>query len=114
MLFNQKAKEGSSRPSASAIMHDCWVCLCTLQQGGTVYGINKQLVLYRQHGSNCLGSGETQAADVNMKYRVLNCKKVYKSNRDYYAMLRSLGYGSVFKYIRYKLKYKKRIRRGSY
>ena len=114
MLFNHEAKDCCMSAGPKVFMHDCWVCLCTLQQGGTVYGINKQLVLYRQHGSNCLGSGETQAADVNMKYRVLNCKKVYKSNRDYYAMLRSLGYGSVFKYIRYKLKYKKRIRRGSY
>lgn len=114
MLFNQKAKESSHRPSTRAIMHDCWVCLCTLQQGGTVAGLNKPLVLYRQHGSNCLGSGEMEAAAVDMKYRIRNLKKVYESNRNYYAMLRSLGYGSVFKYIRYKIKYKKRIRRGSY
>jgi hypothetical protein len=95
-------------------MHDCWVCLCTLREGGIVYGLNKQLVLYRQHGNNCLGAAETKASDVNIRYRIMNIDKVYMSNRNYYVMLRSLGYGSIFKYLYYKIMYKKRIRRGRY
>jgi glycosyltransferase involved in cell wall biosynthesis len=114
MLFNQQAKDCCSFSAAKAIMHDCWVCLCALKQGGIVYGINKQLVLYRQHGSNCLGAGATKASDVNIKYRILNFNKVYKSNRNYYVMLRSLGYGSIFKYIYNKVRYKQRKRRGFY
>lgn len=114
MLFNHEAKKCYNPQSAKAIMHDCWLCLCTLKQGGIVHGLNKKLVLYRQHGANCLGSGDTKASDVNLKFRILNFNKVYKSNRDYYAMLQSLGYGSIFKYIHHKIKYKKRIRRGFY
>lgn len=114
MFFNQKAKESSRRPSTKAIMHDCWVCLSTLQKGGTVYGINKQLVLYRQHGNNSLGLGERKSSDINIIYRIRHFDKVYKSNHNYHAMLQSLGYGSVFKYIYYKIMYKKRIRRGFY
>ena len=114
MLFNHQAKESCCYSAAKAIMHDCWICLCTLKEGGVVQGINKQLVYYRQHGSNCLGAGATKASDVNIKYRLQHIDKVYESNRNYYGMLRSLGYGSVFKYIYNKIRYKKRIRRGLY
>ena len=114
MFFNQKAKECCARPSTKTIMHDCWLCLCTLRQGGTIYGINKQLVLYRQHGNNCLGSGGTEAKAVNLSYRIRHFSKIFRSNQRYYAMLSSLGYGSVVKYIVYKIKYKERIRRGRY
>ncbi len=114
MLFNKLAKECSHISSEKAVMHDCWICLCTLKKRGIVYGIDKRLVLYRQHGTNCLGAGNTNASDVNTKYRILHFDKVYKSNRNYYAMLQSVGYGSVFKYLYYKIKYKIRIRRGFY
>ena len=115
MLFNKLSKTCYSHYSPEkAIMHDCWVCLCTLREGGIVYGLNKQLVLYRQHGNNCLGAAETKAPDVNIRYRIKNIDKVYRSNRNYYVMLRSLGYGSIFKYLYYKIMYKKRIRRGRY
>jgi hypothetical protein len=50
--------------------------------------------------------------------KVLGCspksKECLKSNRLYYAMLTSLGYGSVMKYLYSKVKYKMRIRRGYY
>ena len=115
MLFNKLSKTCCSHYSPEkAIMHDCWVCLCTLRDGGIVYGISKQLVLYRQHGNNCLGAAETKAPDVNIRYRIINIDKVYRSNRNYYVMLRSLGYGSILKYLYYKVMYKKRIRRGRY
>ena len=114
MLFNKLSKTCCHYSSEKAIMHDCWVCLCTLREGGIVFGLNKQLVLYRQHGNNCLGAAETKAPDVNIRYRIKNIDKVYRSNRNYYVMLRSLGYGSIFKYLYYKIMYKKRIRRGRY
>ena len=95
-------------------MHDCWLCLCALKQQGVVYGMQEKTVLYRQHGDNCVGSGKTKAAEVNLLFRIRHFKKVYEQNRNYYAMLRSLGYGSVFKYLYYKIMYKRRIRRGSY
>ena len=115
MLFNKLSKVCYGHYSAEkAIMHDCWVCLCTLREGGIVQGINRQLVRYRQHGHNCLGAAETKAPDVNICYRLRHIDKVYRSNRNYYVMLRSLGYGSVVKYLYYKFMYKKRIRRGRY
>ena len=100
--------------ATKALMHDSWICLCTLREGGIVLGLDKPSVLYRQHGSNSLGAGSTSAADIGLAYRLRNIKKIVRSNRQYYAMLASLGYGSWMKYLYSKVKYKKRIRRGYY
>lgn len=114
MFFNQKAKECCQTVATKAIMHDCWLCLCTLRCGGIVHGIPQPTVLYRQHGSNCLGSGTTKASDVNLLFRLRHFDQVFESNRNYYLMLRSLGYGSILKYFYAKMKYKQRIKRGHY
>ncbi len=114
MLFNHKAKECCKTVATKAIMHDCWLCLCTLRCGGIVRGIHQPTVLYRQHENNCLGSGATQAADVTLLFRLRHLDQVYESNRNYYLMLRSLGYGSILKYFYGKIKYKQRIKRGHY
>lgn len=114
MLFNQKAKASCVRQPSKATMHDTWVCLCTLKGGGQFHGINKQLVLYRQHAHNCLGSGDVEASAVDLRYRLRHFRRMYEINRRYFAMLSLLGYGSLLKYIRYKIKYKLRIKRGHY
>lgn len=115
MLFNQQAKESCLRfESSKAVMHDIWLCLCTLGLGGILHGINKPLVLYRQHGNNFFGSGKTKASSVNLIYRLLNLKKILRSNQRYYFMLSELGYGSVLKYIVNKMKYNIRIKRKHY
>ena len=85
-----------------------------LKSGGVLKGIEDKTVLYRQHGSNTLGATGAKAADIGLRYRLMNIKRVYRSNRLYYAMLASLGYGSVMKYLYSKVKYKMRIRRGYY
>lgn len=115
MLFNHQAKKNCLRFEGSkAVMHDIWLCLCTLSQGGILHGLNKPLVLYRQHGNNFFGSGNINASSVNLGYRLLNIKKIVKSNQQYYFMLSELGYGSVLKYIMNKIRYNIRIRRKHY
>lgn len=115
MMFNKQAKAVvGGFPADKALMHDIWVCLCVLKCGGLLKGIADKTVLYRQHGTNTLGATDTKAADIGLRYRLLNLKKVVRSNRQYYAMLTSLGYGSVMKYLYSKVKYKMRIKRGYY
>ena len=114
MMFNNEAKKCCGFPAGKALMHDIWVCLCVLKCGGVLKGIEDKTVLYRQHGNNTLGATETKAADIGLRYRLLNIRKVFRSNRLYYTMLSSLGYGSVLKYLYSKVKYKMRIRRGFY
>ena len=114
MLFNDEAKRCCNVASDKTLMHDSWVCLCVLSRGGVLRGVKEKTVLYRQHGSNTLGATGTKATDIGLRYRLLNIKKVFRSNRRYYAMLSSLGYGSVVKYLYSKVKYKMRIRHGYY
>ena len=109
MMFNDRAKKCCDFPADKALMHDIWVCLCVLRCGGVLKGIGEKTVLYRQHGSNTLGATGLAASRVGVRYRLLHLKKVFNSNRNYYAMLASLGYGSWLKYVMAKIRYKRRI-----
>ena len=111
MLFNQKAKLCCTYNAQKATMHDLWICLCVLKQGGVLHAVSKPLVSYRQHGDNFYGSGHVAAPDITLKYRVAHLRKIYQSNKNYYAMLSSIGYGSILKYVYAKLKYHIRCRR---
>lgn len=113
MLFNHKAKEDCLPYSPAVMMHDCWVCLCTLKQHGKLYGISKQLVRYRQHHDNNLGVG-VSSAQIGISYRIRHFFELYKYNTSYYKMLSALDYGSVFKYLAAKIRYRQRIKRGYY
>lgn len=114
MIFNDEAKKCCNVHAAKAIMHDCWVCLCVLSQGGLVEGIAEKTVLYRQHAHNTLGATGTAASQIGIRYRLRHWGKIYDSNAKYYSMLSSLGYGSWLKYLLAKVRYKQRIRRGKY
>ncbi len=115
LLFNHTARDACfAHQTEKALMHDSWLCLCTLRHKGIIQGVAHKTVLYRQHGGNCLGSGYTAATTVNLKYRLIHLKRMYKSNKRYYCMLSSLGYGSVTKYIGSKINYKQRIKQGHY
>lgn len=113
MLFNQEAKNSCVYSTQKAIMHDSWVCLCTLKKHGILYGIHQQTVYYRQHGSNCLGVGMSPY-DLTLKYRIKHFNENLRISLRYYHMLSSLEYGSFFKYYWYKFMYRRRIKRGYY
>jgi glycosyltransferase involved in cell wall biosynthesis len=108
MLFNQKAKDAIVFPATYATMHDAWIAACVLKQGGKIHPVRKQTVYYRQHEKNCVG-----AADLNhltLAYRIKHFTAMQGKNWRLYTMLRSLGYGSVLKFIRYKMKYKQFVK----
>ena len=113
MLFNQKAKESCLDYQPAVIMHDCWLCHCALRQQGILYAIRQPMVYYRQHGNNSLGAGVSSSA-INLRYRIRHFKELYQYNMSYYRMLSALGYGSLLKYLRAKVLYRQRIKRGYY
>lgn len=113
MLFNHKSKECCEPYKPAVMMHDCWMCLCALKQGGVLSGVGKQLVYYRQHGENSLGAG-VNSSDITLLYRIRHFMRMFRFYREYYKMLSLLGYGSVLKFIRHKLKYRHRVKRGYY
>lgn len=103
MIFNKAARDVSAEYSDKTLMHDAWVLLCTLKNGGHVIALPETTILYRQHGKNTLGAHDLRS-NYFMK-RLLSLKSVLKENISNYKMLKSAGYGNIFKYIYYKLKY---------
>lgn len=114
MLINHAVKACCIYPAPNAVMHDSWICLCALKNKGILHGIQQPLTYYRQHTDNCLGAGSADSATIGLLYRISNFRKMYRISKAYYKMLKSLNYGSVLKYIYYKLKYKRRIKKGHY
>ena len=113
MLFNHQAKECCAPAGPKVFMHDCWVCICTLKKNGILHYIEKPLNYYRQHGGNCMGAGEN-TSKMGLYYRITHIRSRYIRNKAQLSMLNLLGYGSVFKYILYKIKYQQRIKSGRY
>ena len=113
MFFNHQSKNDCRPFSPVVMMHDCWLCLCTLQQHGKLYGIPRHLVRYRQHGSNSMGVG-VSSSQINLSYRIRHFRELFEYNVRYYRMLAALDYGSVFKYLAAKIRYRLRIKQGYY
>ena len=105
MLINRAAKECTIYPADNAVMHDVWVVLCVAKNKGIVYGINQTLIKYRQHGNNTLGARDMRR-ESRLYNKILNIKDVIQKNASTYRMLKDLNYGSVFKYLYYKILYK--------
>lgn len=108
MLINRKAKETIIHPTDKATMHDAWITLCTLKAGGIISAVREPLLYYRQHGKNSLGASDESKRD--WKYKLRNIKRIIKCDIAHWQMLKALGYGSIFKHIRYKFIYKKKCK----
>ena len=109
MILNSRAKAVTIIPAPKATMHDAWITACVLSKGGRICPLHRQTVYYRQHGDNCVGAEDLN--HLSLTYRIKNLREMQLKNWRNYQMLRSLGYGSLLKFMRYKLLYNKRISR---
>jgi len=114
MLFNDEAKRCCVFPAPKRVLHDCWLTLCTLKNRGILYTIESPLIYYRQHGNNTLGAGSTDTSKIGLLYRLTHIRRIFHNHYVQYMLLRRLGYGSLFKYIKQVMMYRRRIRRGFY
>ncbi|MCW3170512.1 glycosyltransferase family 2 protein [Chryseobacterium sp. 09-1422] len=103
MGFNRKARDISVDFPENIPMHDWWITLNVLMNGGKVININRPLIYYRQHNSNEVG-----ARNVNFKYfvdRILN----FQVSLNYYAnhikFLKSINGHGTFKYYLIRIYY---------
>lgn len=103
MMLNRQARAQSFPVGDAALMHDVWITLCVLRAGGVVTEVRKHTMLYRQHGRNTIGANDLRSNYLMKKMRVADA--IWKENRRTYGMLRQLGYGSVLKYMYYKIRY---------
>ena len=105
MLFNRKARnEALQHDAQKALMHDSWLTLCVLKAGGVASGIRKPLIRYRQHAANTLGASDKKRR--TWRYKMCNIYYIFKHDKSYWQMLRSLGYGSYLKFVYYKYIYR--------
>lgn len=109
MILNSLAKAVTIIPAPKATMHDAWITACVLSKGGRICPLHRQTVYYRQHGDNCVGAEDLN--HLSLTYRIKNLREMQLKNWRNYQMLHSLGYGSLLKFMRYKLLYNKRISR---
>ena len=109
MLFNRKAKEATVIPAPLALMHDAWVVACVVKSGGVVDGVASPLVYYRQHGNNCLGAAPKKR--LTLAAILVGARRTLATNMAQYRMLESLGYGSMFTYMKNKIAYRRYIRK---
>lgn len=109
MAFNKAAKKSMVRPYSGAQMHDEWLTLSVFKAGGIVSRIDGSYVFYRQHSGNVVGAKDKNS--LSIPFRIAHFRMILKSNFKHYQTLRAIGYGSVLKYLRYKIQYKIRIKK---
>lgn len=74
MIFNDNVKKISLPFVDEAPMHDWWIALQTLKNGGVIKNIGVGTILYRQHGNNEVG-----ARNVTLNYFVAKIKGLQKT-----------------------------------
>lgn len=105
MLLNNAAKESVLWDVIEkATMHDAFITLCVFKAYGIVEPIRESLMYYRQHGENTLGAYSKENS--RLMYKLKHLKYVLKKDMALLRMLNALGYGSFFKFMKYKFVYK--------
>ena len=103
MLFNRQARQ-CVRPAVPATyMHDAWVTLCVLRDGGLLLPLHEALVKYRQHGDNQVGA--VAASRYSLSWRLAHLSTYLARSRRTYAQARAAGYSSLTRYLWNKISY---------
>lgn len=103
-LFNQYAKACIRRPSDRAILHDAWLCLSVVAQGGVVSFIDEPLVKYRQHDNNTLGS--TDMSQQTPLHKIRNIKQMIVDSIRHYREMNAVRPISIWSFIHAKNRYR--------
>ena len=112
MLLNKAAKESVLwNVTEKATMHDAFITLCVFKACGIVEPIRESLMYYRQHGENTLGAYSKEKS--RLIYKLKHIKYVLKKDIALLRMLNALGYGSFFKFMKYKFVYRSKCSKGT-
>ena len=104
MLFNHHAKTCAfSKPFTHATMHDAWVTLRAIAEGGMRYTIYEPLTDYRQHRNNVMGA--LNGRRFTLRYRLVHAKEMIHMNIAHYRMMNSAGSISLYTFLKNKYKF---------
>lgn len=105
MMLNEEARLAAFPISDKALMHDAWIVLTTMRDGGTVTAVKRPTILYRQHGTNTLGAKRPHRSLCSV---INKLSELFTANKKSYQQLHEVGYGGPLTYIYYKLRYLQR------
>lgn len=100
MLFNRLVKELSFPIAQHAIMHDWWIATRVIRQG-IICTLHTPTMLYRQHEQNVFGVDYGKELTFFSKIKKIN--EVISRNKKLYIYLKQDGYGTLYKYLYYKM-----------
>ena len=101
MLFNNEAKK-ISFPYSGEFMHDWWISTRVIKSKGIIKSIYIPTLLYRQHSNNVLRFKYGNSNRIF--YKILNITNVINDNLEFYKNIRKDNYGSVLKFVWYKIR----------
>ena len=78
MLMNNAARDCTLPFYANAFMHDAWIGLRVLAEGGVVVPVNRTTICYRQHIDNVCGAQRYRFRLTNLREK---CKLAERSYR---------------------------------
>jgi hypothetical protein len=99
MLGNAKARDLSLPFPEFIDMHDSWIARVAWLENGKVLSLFEPTMLYRQHGTNVLGS----ANKLSLKQKV---KSFFNAYQQYRLLYKKHTWLVPFMYIYYKCKFK--------
>lgn len=102
IAINHKTKEISGDHKA-ALMHDGWLMIRTLAEGGKLICVNEILMDYRQHSTNTVGVECCYKKD-HFWTKLSKLRYLIKTHIKTYKMLHAAGYGSIPTYIINKIR----------
>ena len=105
MLFNRKARDLSFPYPPNTAMHDFWLALTVLWQGGRIVPVEESLMLYRQHGSNTIGTPPVPS----LWKQLMGGKSLLRKTREQYDANKETAQISYARFFLLKLKYMLRI-----
>lgn len=85
-------------------MHD-WGMALAISKYGVIAYVDEPLMLYRQHENNQVGANTINGFGDFIISKLSNISNIYQLNKRQYILAQHYGFGSVFKYMLYKLKY---------
>lgn len=103
MLFNRKVKDIVKFTNDKVTMHDVWIALSVVANGGIIKNLHKARILYRQHGNNTLGA--IDAKELTPIYRLKHIRSRIALNRDYFLEMNAIRKVSLVDYIVAKIRY---------
>ena len=101
MMINRAAVDCSLPFERETRMHDAWIALKVLKFGGSIHSVKQPTIMYRQHDHNVVGA--IYQGNI-FKEKIMKLQTVIHENMMQWKMLKKIGYGSLIKYLYYKIR----------